>query len=382
MESRQGSQLFATGLYVALVVVFGTVLHPELKAFYHQGHGNMKNTVSAIDTLAAFAFLAVLRGIVALATRQARGVVEQPAAVPFIVKLRWAALPGSFVFLVITLSTWANFLSYEIYAVLGPSELLFVWAFARCLHAEEKALPVIADLPCVLMTALGSLLFALSRLRVGGVGPVDGVALQAVLASLLCRACQALMTVSLRSCCMALQQGTSCSALAAPTAKVTILEIAQWKLFVTSLLCVPYALITEGTTPWRSLISPSFWADSASAWLLVGSVFITSAFQFTTVGANAGLRSPLVAVLVSTLTPLSSLALVLIFADSPWCKTLGLQSFDQSPLALAGIVCLVLGLLLSGAARCSGSYMQRTDASNLATTELLNRGTPESGRRL
>ena len=42
----------ATSFYMVAVLLAGTILHPELKAFYGQrrGNGDMKNTASAIDT--------------------------------------------------------------------------------------------------------------------------------------------------------------------------------------------------------------------------------------------------------------------------------------------------------------------------------------------
>ena len=52
-------------------------------------------------------------------------------------------------FLVITLSTWANFLSYETFALLGPSELILVWLFARWYQPKEQQIPWWWDLPAV-----------------------------------------------------------------------------------------------------------------------------------------------------------------------------------------------------------------------------------------
>ena len=88
---------FHTSVFVVLVIACGTVLHPELKAFYRRGHGDMKNTVSALDTALATLFLAALR----LCSRCASD-APRPS-IPFWQKLRWAAPPGIFVFLVITL---------------------------------------------------------------------------------------------------------------------------------------------------------------------------------------------------------------------------------------------------------------------------------------
>ena len=104
------------------------------------------------------------------------------------------------------------------------------------------------------------------------------------------------MTVSLRSCCLALKSEEG-------QRSVGILEITVWKLLVTSLLCLPYALLTEGFASWSAITSRELWADPASAALLIGSVCITTGFQFTTVGVNAGLRSPLVAVLLGGILP-------------------------------------------------------------------------------
>ena len=156
----RSADTFRTSLYVVLVICFGTILHPELKAFYKRGHGGIKNTVSFIDTIFATIFLAGLR----LATARSRNASgSEGPSVPVLVKLRWAAPPGIFVFLVITLSTWANFLSYKAFAMLGPCELIFVWIFARFLQAEERRLPLCSDLPAVLLTALGSLFFSIAE---------------------------------------------------------------------------------------------------------------------------------------------------------------------------------------------------------------------------
>ncbi|CAE7671479.1 unnamed protein product [Symbiodinium sp. CCMP2456] len=327
-----------TSIYVVLVVSFGTVLHPELKAFYRRGHGDMKNTVSVIDAALATLFLAALR----LCSRCAS---DSPRPIPFWQKLRWAAPPGIFVFLVITLSTWANFLSYKAFAMLGPCELIFVWIFARFLP-EERQIPLCRDLPAVILTALGSVLFSIAE--VTGAGPPGSTSTStsawAIVASLLCRACQALMTVSLRSCCV-------------NVGRVGVLEITLLKLLVTSLLCLPYALLTEGLEPWSTLADKEFWTDSTSAFLLLGSIFITTGFQWATVGTNAGLRSPLVAVLLGTLQPLTAVALVLAFSNSPFCQALGLKRRD-SPLEIAGICCLILGLLVGGL--CSLNSLKET----------------------
>ncbi|CAE6921445.1 unnamed protein product [Symbiodinium natans] len=335
-ESARGSaDAFWTSFYVVLVISFGTILHPELKAFYRRGHGGIKNTVSAIDTILATAFLACLRLAAAWSAPRSTSTSSNDGhSVPFLVKLRWAAPPGIFVFLVITLSTWANFLSYKAYAMLGPCELIFVWIFARILQAEERRIPFCRDLPAVILTALGSLFFSIAEVTGG-----DRTGFGAIVASLLCRACQALMTVSLRSCCVALKSSSQ--------GRVGVLEITSLKLLVTSLLCLPYALITEGFEPWTTLASQEFWMDSTSAVLLLGSILITMGFQWATVGVNAGLRSPLVAVLLGTLQPLTAVILVLVFSGSSFCQALGLKRRD-SPLEIAGICCLVVGLLLGG----------------------------------
>ena len=49
----------------------------------------------------------------------------------------------------ITLSTWANFLSYQSFALSAPSELIFVWIFARLLQPQERRRPCYPDLPPV-----------------------------------------------------------------------------------------------------------------------------------------------------------------------------------------------------------------------------------------
>ena len=339
---------FHTSVFVVLVISFGTVLHPELKAFYRRGHGDMKNTVSALDTALATLFLAALR----LCSRCASD-APRPS-IPFWQKLRWAALPGIFVFLVITLSTWANFLSYKAFAMLGPCELIFVWIFSRFLP-EERQIPLCRDLPAVLLTALGSVLFSIAEVTGKGGSTSTSASAWAIVASLLCRACQALMTVSLRSCCV-------------NVGRVGILEITLLKLLVTSLLCLPYAFLTEGLEPWSTLGDKEFWKDSTSASLLLGSIFITTGFQWATVGTNAGLRSPLVAVLLGTLQPLTAVALVLAFSNSPFCQALGLKRRD-SPLEIAGICCLSLGLLVGGL--CSLKSLKETRQRQLrATSEL------------
>ena len=324
---------FRTSLCVVLVVCFGAILPLELKAFYKRGNGDMKNTVSAIDTMVATVLLAGLRLVVGSPS-------EANTRRQTLLKLRWAAPPGVFVFLVITLSTWANFLSYWTFAMLGPCELIFVWIFARVFQEEARRLPLCADLPAVLLTALGSLLFSVAEVTGSGDANIG-----AILASLLCRACQALMVVSLRSCCVALKgQGRR--------GGTGVLEITAWKLLVTSLLCLPYALITEGLAPWLSLANKDFWVDATSATLFLASIFITIAFQSATVGVNAGLRSPVVAVVLGTLQPLTGVALALAFSGSPFGKALGLKPRD-SPLEIAGTCCLVLGLLLAGWAAAS-----------------------------
>ena len=55
--------------------------------------------------------------------------------------------PPTWRFLVITLSTWANFLSYQSFALSAPSELIFVWIFARLLQPQERRRPCYLDLP-------------------------------------------------------------------------------------------------------------------------------------------------------------------------------------------------------------------------------------------
>ena len=52
-----------------------------------------------------------------------------------------------FRFLVITLSTWANFLSYQTFALSAPTELIFVYLFARICQPQEQLLPWWLDLP-------------------------------------------------------------------------------------------------------------------------------------------------------------------------------------------------------------------------------------------
>ena len=155
----------------------------------------------------------------------------------------------------ISLSTWANALSYQTFALSAPAELLFVSVFG--LRQAENRKLWRRDLPSVLVTSCGALLLHLDAPS----------SLQALFAALLCRAAQALMTLSLRGCCLALgpEDGKE---------PVGVAEIAQWKLFVTSSLCLPYALLTEGLAPWSTLVSSSFWADSSSL-LLLGSVAIT-----------------------------------------------------------------------------------------------------------
>ncbi|CAE7859436.1 unnamed protein product [Symbiodinium necroappetens] len=348
-DNGRSAGAFQTSIYVVLVISFGTVLHPELKAFYRRGHGDMKNTVSAIDAALATFSLAALRLLCSSCASDG----PRPN-IPFWQKLRWAAPPGIFVFLVITLSTWANFLSYKALAMLGPCELIFVWIFARFLQ-EERQVPLCRDLPAVILTALGSVLFSIAE--VARAGPTStSASAWAIVASLLCRACQALMTVSLRSCCV-------------NVGRVGVLEITLLKLLVTSLLCLPYALLTEGLEPWWILADKEFWADSTSAFLLLGSIFITTGFQWATVGTNAGLRSPLVAVLLGTLQPLTAVALVLAFSNSPFCQALGLKRRD-SPLEIAGICCLILGLLLGGL--CSLRQLRVTSDLRDQTLEFLD----------
>eukprot|EP00435_Cladocopium_sp_Y103_P023361 s2879_g5.t1 len=310
--------------YLVLVIGLGVVLHPELKAFYRHGHGSMKNTVSAIDTIFACLFLSLLR----LAT----GISDRPMWE----KLRWAIPPGVFVFLVITLSTWANFLSYQSFALSAPSELIFVWIFARLLQPQERQRPCSLDLPAVLTTTVGTVLLSLAEIGGGGRGHGS---LEALGAALLCRASSALMMVSLRSCCVVLE-GVS------KKDTVSVVEIAYWKMLVTSCLCLPYAFLTEGLAPWRSIGSAAFWADHTSALLLSGSVLITMGFQWSTVGLNRSFRSPLCALLESTLKPLTACALVLVLADSPYQKILGLKQ-PKNATDIAGLCCLLLGLLLS-----------------------------------
>ncbi|CAJ1437544.1 unnamed protein product, partial [Effrenium voratum] len=295
---RELQSACSTAWHVGVVVVLGAVLHPELKAFYHSGHGDMKNTVSAIDTWAACLLLWAL------------SLGAGRSTLPKREKLRWAAPPGIFVFLVITLATWANFLSYGCYAAFGPTELVFVYAFARIWHPAERQRPWWHDLPAVLVTALGSLLCV-----IGGSFDASPVAM---LAALLCRACQALMTVSLRSCCVALASGSA-------KEEVGVLEITQWKLLVTALLCLPYALLTEGLAPWRLLGDREFWFHRSGG-LLLGSVLITLGFQCCTVGLNRGLRSPVAAVLQSALQPLFGLLLLVLLADGPLRHQLGLKA--------------------------------------------------------
>jgi len=327
---------------MAAVVIFGTILHPELKAFYGRGYGHMKNTVSALDMV--FAVLALI-GARIVAAQVSRGLHIRTAIRtrrslgPL---LRWAAPPGIFVFLVITLSTWANYLSYEAYALMGPAELVFVYLFARCLHSEEKRRRLRSDLPMLGATALGTLLLAVASVTNSSSHAGNSLEAQqmllAVLAALLCRACQALMTVTLRSCCLKLQgtEGPACS----------VMEITQWKLCVTALLCVPYALLTEGTEPWRVLCSREFWADSTASGLLLGSIAITLAFQASVVGANSGLRSPVVAVMMGTLQPLAGIMLALSLATTPLAAALQLKHFQPSPLSICGASLLMIGLLL------------------------------------
>ncbi|CAK9050768.1 unnamed protein product [Durusdinium trenchii] len=302
MVTEHGS-MYSSAAYVVLVIAFGTVLHPELKAFYRHGHGSMKNTVSAIDTIAACCFLFLLRCAVSLKS--------EGSSRPWCEKLRWAAPPGIFVFLVITLSTWANYLSYETFALTAPSELLFVWCLARCCQHEERRRPVAQDLPAVFFTTLGTCCLSFTS--------SSSHAFDALLAALLCRWCQASMTVALRSCCVHLP-------------KVSVLEIAQLKLMVTSCLCLPYAIITEGVAPWSTIVSSSLWADHSSAMLLIGSVLITiGSLEMSNVSMlgkavqKRSFRSPLCALLQSTLQPLTSCVLVLLLADSPWQKILGLK---------------------------------------------------------
>jgi len=332
--------------YLLLVLAFGTVLHPELKAFYRHGHGGMKNTVSAIDTIIACGFLVLLR----LAT----GTSDRP----FREKLRWAAPPGVFVFLVITLSTWANFLSYETFALLGPSELIFVWLFARWYQPKEQQIPWWWDLPAVAVTTMGTVLLSVST------WPTT-TEFTALAAALLCRACQALMTVSLRSCCVVLE-GVS------RKDTVSVVEIAQWKLMVTSCLCLPYALLTEGIKPWSTMTSRTFWAES-SALLLCGSVVITIGFQWATVGLNRCFRSPLCALLQSTLQPLTACVLVLLLAESPWQQILGLKQ-RKSLMDIIGLCGLLLGLLLSAILSFHRSRITRQSGFRDETVEFLDRG--------
>ncbi|CAL1134078.1 unnamed protein product [Cladocopium goreaui] len=293
-------------------------------AFYRHGHGRMKNTVSAIDTIFACLFLGLLR----LAT----GISDRPMWE----KLRWAIPPGVFVFLVITLSTWANFLSYQSFALSAPSELIFVWIFARLLQPQERRRPCYPDLPPVVATTLGTVLLSLAEISGDGHG-AHGV--EALGAALLCRAASALMMVSLRSSCVVLE-GVS------KKDTVSVVEIAYWKMLVTSCLCLPYAFLTEGLSPWRSMGSTAFWADQSSALLLSGSVLITMGFQWSTVGLNRSFRSPLCALLESTLKPLTACALVLVLADSPYQKILGLKQ-PKNATDIVGLCCLLLGLLLN-----------------------------------
>ncbi|CAE6937205.1 unnamed protein product [Symbiodinium sp. CCMP2592] len=133
-------------------------------------------------------------------------------------------------------------------------------------------------------------------------------------------------------------------------------------LLLAVLEVVPPIVLTDEA---RHLCCLQFWADSTSASLLLGSIFITTGFQWATVGTNAGLRSPLVAVLLGTLQPLTAVALVLAFSNSPFCQALGLKRRD-SPLEIAGICCLSLGLLVGGL--CSLDSLKETRRRQLRAT--------------
>lgn len=108
----------------------------------------------------------------------------------------------------ISLSTWANALSYQTFALSAPAELVFVWAFG--LRQAENRKLWRRDLPSapwrfhsalrcatneVLVTTCGAVLLHLD---------VPSRSPTALFAALLCRAAQALMTVTLRGCCLAL----------------------------------------------------------------------------------------------------------------------------------------------------------------------------------
>jgi len=326
----------------------GQVLHPELKALYTHGYGHAKNTVSFIDT--AFAALAAVccRWLFG---RTSRSAAASTRNVPLAFKLRNVALPGTCVFLVIVLSTLANYWSYEVWALSGPCDLLFVWVLSRCFQPEDQQRPLLADLPAIGATACGTLLLAIETLK----GSPNGELLQASVAALLCRACQAVMLVTLRGCCLNLRD--CCS----------VAEIVQWKLIVTSFLCGPYALLTEGVAPWTLLASRSFWCDGVAVTLLLGSVIITLGFQGASVGASAGLRSPVVAVLVGTLQPLLGIALAVVLGETSLAAPLKLRPFHPSPLAILGASLLLLGFSLRAVQLLRSRKGARTVSSTGAT---------------
>jgi len=325
-------------VYAGVFLVAAAALHPELKAFYHRGGGAMKNTTSFIDSLAAAVTLMAASATSELAKAASANnqgpvtlVVRSPLQAPEAVgqraagavartrvllgKCRQVALPAIGVFCVIVLSTLANFLSFQVWIVLGPAEIIFTVPLARCLQGVRLR-PM--QLVAVAMAAVGSLCFAWSKLR-GSSSSAVWTAAGAVAVTLLCRACQSLQTVLLRNACRRLGVGRpkavgEDSLEPLPELQSSVLEIAALKMCVVSALLLPYALATEGFAPWSKLASSVFWTD-AEGGLLLGSIVITVVFHVCNVGLNAEVGSLIVVLVTTTLTPLAGLAIIWLLAS-------------------------------------------------------------------
>ncbi|CAE8630177.1 unnamed protein product [Polarella glacialis] len=281
--------------------------------------------------------------------------MPQRRAAPLLYKLRAVFLPASGVFLVILLSTLANFLSFEVWIALGPADLLFTVPFAWCLQGV-RAKP--QELVAVALASAGSLAFASGKLSGAAAADSSSVAL-AIVVTLLCRACQSLQTVLLRNACRQLGAGSGGGKPSigeklleesSPFLQTSVLEIAALKMWMVAAFSLPYALATEGAGPWREMAAGNFWSSGPKGALLTGSCVITLLFQLCNVGMNAEASSLTVAMVTTALAPLTGLALALTLgsggqAGRSLAALLGLKA---SELTLTGIE--VFGLILLGVA--------------------------------